>query len=93
MIKTLKNRKGILVQAAVLIAFCVMAAASSSSHDASSSKSSFDYRGAAVGAAAGYNGYIIIGTASSESAAADLAASKGYSYYLWDSVNGNVYAK
>ena len=68
-----------------------MAAASSSSQHANDRN--IDWRGAAVGAGAGYNGYIIIGTASSEEDAIELATSKGYSYYLWDSVNGKVYAK
>lgn len=76
-----------------LAVFCVMAAASASSQDASSSRSNIDWRGAAVGAAAGYDGYIIIGKASSESEAERLAARKGYSAYIFDTVNGNVYAK
>lgn len=89
----IKKKRFIFLQVIGLVAFCFMAAASSSSQHASSSDSSFDYRGAAVGAAAGYNGYVIIGTASSESEAQRLAARKGYDYYLWDSVNNNVYAK
>lgn len=89
----LKNKRKLIIQALGLIAFCVIAAASSSSQHASSSGSGIDWRGAAVGGAAGYNGYIIIGSANSESQARDLAGSKGYSQYIWDSVNGKVYAK
>lgn len=81
----------------VLIGFVTVSLASSSQKSSSSSGSGYDWggaaRGAAVGGAAGYNGYTIIGKASSESQAKDLAARKGYSYYLWDSVNGAVYAK
>lgn len=87
-----KNRINLLMQILGLTVFCILAAASSSSQSATKS-SDIDWRGAAVGAGAGYNGYIIIGTASSESSASELAASKGYDYYLWDSVNGKVYAK
>ncbi len=87
-----KNKINTLFQVAGLAIFCVMAAASASSQDASSS-GSIDMRGAAVGAAAGYNGYIIIGKASSESEAKQLAANKGYSAYIFDTVNGNVFAK
>lgn len=88
-----KNKINTLFQVAGLAVFCVMAAASASSQDASSSRSNIDWRGAAVGAAAGYDGYIIIGKASSESEAERLAARKGYSAYIFDTVNGNVYAK
>lgn len=87
----IKNRLSIFIQAMVLLAFCTMAAASSSSKETSGSN--FDWRGAAVGAAAGYDGYIIIGSASSEAEAKRIAEAKGYSYYIWDSVNGKVYAK
>jgi len=66
-----------------------MAAASASSQGASN----IDWRGAAVGGAAGYNGMILIGNASTHSEARKLAASEGYTEYIWDSVNGNVYAK
>lgn len=83
-----KNKINTLFQVAGLAIFCVMAAASASSQDASSS-GSIDMRGAAVG----YNGYIIIGKASSESEAKQLAANKGYSAYIFDTVNGNVFAK
>ena len=89
----LKNKQKLFFQIFGLIAFCLFAASSSSSKGSSSSGSGFDWRGAAVGAGAGYNGYTIIGKASSESEARDLAGSKGYSAYLWDSVNGAVYAK
>lgn len=89
----LKNNRKIFIQALGLIAFCIMAAASSSSQHANSSDGGIDWRGAAVGAGAGYNGYIPIGKASSESGARSLASNKGYSAYLWDSVNGVVYGK
>lgn len=93
-----RNKQKIFIQIVGLLFFCLIAVASSSSKDSTSSRSSsFDWgsagRGAAVGAAAGYNGYTLIGRASSESEARELAGSKGYSYYLWDSNNGGVYAK
>lgn len=87
----IKIRLSIFIQAMVLLAFCTMAAASASTKSASGS--GIDWRGAAVGASAGYNGYVIIGSASSQSQAANIAKNKGYSEYIWDSVNGNVYAK
>ncbi|MDE5568964.1 MAG: hypothetical protein K2I89_08750 [Muribaculaceae bacterium] len=87
-----KNKQKIFIQVMALVVFCVMALASASSKQASSD-SNIDWRGAAVGGVAGYNGYIRIGTASSESEARQIAGSKGYSEYLWDSVNGAVYAK
>lgn len=86
-----KNKRNTIFQIMGLIAFCAMAAASSSSQQSTSRN--VDWRGAAVGAAAGYDGYIIIGSASSDSEAKKLAASKGYSYYIYDTINGNVYAK
>lgn len=86
-----KNKLNTIFQIMGLIAFCAMAAASSSSQQSTSKN--IDWRGAAVGAAAGHDGYIIIGSASSESEARRLAESKGYSYYIYDTVNGNVYAK
>jgi hypothetical protein len=46
-----------------------------------------------VGVAAAANGYIYIGTASSDSQARAIAANKGYSYYLYDTITGKVYAK
>lgn len=85
------NKRNAIFQMLGLLVFCVIAAASSSSQQSTSK--SIDWRGAAVGAAAGHDGYIIIGSASSESEAKKLAASKGYSYYIYDTVNGNVYAK
>ena len=84
-----KSKSKIYLQVAGLLFFVLIALASSSSKDSSS----FDWRGAAVGGAAGYNGYIIIGKASSNSEACELAKSKGYSYCIWDSNNGAVYAK
>lgn len=84
------NRLSVFIQVVGLIAFCAMAAASASSQEA---LGDIDVRGAAVGGIAGYNGYIIIGRASSESDAKGLARSKGYSVYIWDSINGAVYAK
>ena len=66
-------------------------AASSASEKSAASK--IDYRGAIVGGAAGYEGKVLIGRASSESEARALVREKGYSSYTWDSVNGNVYAK
>ena len=88
-----KNKLKIFIQASGLAAFCFMVAASSSSQHANSSSGGIDWRGAAVGAGAGYNGYVPLGNASSEANAKSLAKSKGYSYYLWDSVNGVVYGK
>lgn len=85
-----KTKTIALVQLIGLVLFGGMAISSASSKDTASS---IDWRGAAVGAAVGYDGYIIIGTASSEAAAIKLAESKGYDYYIWDSVNGKVYAK
>lgn len=88
------KHKHILIQGIGLVIFCLLACASSSSQGSSgSSHSSIDYRGAAVGAAAGYNGYIPIGKASSDSQARQMAADAGYSYYLYDTNNGVVYAK
>lgn len=84
-----KSKSRIYFQIAGLLFFVLIAMASSSSKDSSS----FDWRGAAVGGAAGYNGYIIIGTASSNSEACELAKSKGYNNCIWDSFNGAVYAK
>ncbi|WP_143241133.1 hypothetical protein [Barnesiella sp. An55] len=74
------------IQVLGLSTFLLIAASSASTQK-------LDYRGAAVGAAAGYNGYLYIGNASSESEAKALAKDKGYSYYVWDTKNGNVYAK
>lgn len=61
-----KTKTIALVQLIGLVLFGGMALSSASSKDTASS---IDWRGAAVGAAAGYDGYIIIGTASSEAAA------------------------
>lgn len=83
------NKSRIYLQIAGLFVFVLIAMASSSSKDSSS----FDWRGAAVGGTAGYNGYIPIGKASSNSEACELAKSKGYNYCIWDSNNGVVYAK
>lgn len=89
-----KFKKTVIFQALGLVLFCVLAMASSSQKSSSSSSySDIDWRGAAVGGTAGYNGYSYIGTASSESDARSLTANKGYSQYIWDSVNGKVYAK
>lgn len=85
-----KDSKFVLIQIIGVILFGGMALSSSSSKE---SLKDVDWRGAGVGAAAGYNGYIIIGSAQSEEAARNFAANKGYSYYIWDSINGNVYAK
>lgn len=86
----IKKKRFFYIQALGLIAFFIMASASESSKQASNS---IDWRGAAVGAAAGYSGYSAIGSASSDDQAKEIARSKGYSEYLWDSVNGIVYAK
>ena len=77
------------IQIIGVCAFILMAASSASN------KSSYREaaRGAVVGAAAGHEGYIFIGNVSSQSEVESLAKSKGYAYYIWDSVNGNVYAK
>lgn len=85
-----KDKKVVLIQIIGLILFGGMALSSSSSKD---SLRDVDWRGAGVGAAAGYNGYTLIGSAQSEEAARTLTANKGYSYYIWDSINGKVYAK
>lgn len=84
----------VLIQAMCLGLFCLMAAASASQN---STGSNTDWnrvgRAALVGAGAGYDGYDYIGTVSSQSEAKELAASKGYSQYIWDTNSGNVYAK
>lgn len=85
------NKRNIIIQSIGLLAFCIMAMSSASSQQATSRD--IDWRGAAVGAAAGYNGYTVIGTAYSEEAARKLAASKGYEAYIWDTVNNVVYGK
>lgn len=58
---------------------------------------SFNYagaaRGAAVGAAAAYDGYTLIGYKNSSSECEALAKSKGYTYYLFDTATGACYAK
>ncbi len=50
-------------------------------------------RGAIVGGLGGYHGYVTLGRASSQSEAIQLAKSKGYSNYLWDSDTGLVMGK
>lgn len=87
--KMKRNKSKIFFQVAGLIVFAIMAAASGSSKSASD----IDWRGAAVGGVAGYNGYNIIGRASSNEEAVQLAKNKGYNDCIWDSVNGAVYAK
>lgn len=85
-----KNKRYTYIQIIGLILFSCIALSSASSQDIGRN---IDWRGGAVGAAAGYNGMLPIGTASSESEARSLTASKGYTEYVWDSINHNVYAK
>lgn len=92
MFSFLSSKTRVIIQICGLLAFSFMGLASASSQQATRD-SGIDFRGAAAGAYAGYQGYIIIGSASSQSEAYKLAEKKGYSKYLWDSVNGNVYAK
>ena len=77
--------------------FILMAAASASNKSSSSSSSSDIYRravaGGAVGAAAGYNGYLWVGYATSESEAKKIARDKGYEDCLWHQESGAAYAK
>lgn len=94
-----KSKKLLALQLIGMVVFCVMAAASSSSSGGSSSSSSYfkssnvDWRGAAVGGVAGYNGYTYIGRYSSKSEAAQAATNKGYGDCIWDANNGATYAK
>lgn len=89
-----KNFK-ILIQVMSLCLFCFLAASSASSQHSSGSGTDWGSigRSALIGAGAGHDGYDYVGYASSESEAERLAASKGYSRYLWDSNSGNTYAK
>lgn len=75
--------------------FILMAAASASNKSSSSSDNIYRKaaRSAAVGAAAGYDGYLWIGYATSESDAKKMARDKGYKYYLWHPESSSVYAK
>lgn len=50
-------------------------------------------RNGVVGYGAGSAGYTYLGVRSSESECRDLASSKGYSYYIYDSVTGACYGK
>lgn len=90
------NKKYLIFQVLGLAIFCFMAVASSSSQGSHSS-SGTDWgavsRAALIGAGAGHEGYDYLGYASSEAKAKELAASKGYSRYIWDTNSGNVYAK
>lgn len=90
-----KNNLKILTQILCLILFCFMAIASASSQHSSGSGRDWGSigRAALVGAGAGHEGYVLIGVASSEKEARQLTASKGYTRYIWDSNNGNVFAK
>lgn len=90
----MKKNLNVIIQAMFLCLFCFMAAASASQQSASSGTDwSGLGRAALIGAGAGHEGYDYIGRASSESEARELAASKGYSRYIWDSKNGNTYGK
>jgi len=89
-----KNLK-ILIQATCLCLFCFIAAASASSQHSTKSRTDWGGvgRAAIIGAGAGHDGYDLLGTASSESEAKSMAASQGYSRYIWDTNSGLVYAK
>lgn len=85
--------KKILISGIQLIGVCVFLLIAASSASTQKAGSSLDYRGAAVGGIAGSKGYIYIGKASSDREAQALVREKGYSSYVWDTINGNVYAK
>lgn len=89
------NKKYLIFQVLGLVVFCLMAAASSSSQHSAGSGTDWGSvsRAALIGAGAGHEGYDYLGYASSEAKAKELAASKGYSRYIWDTNSGNVYAK
>lgn len=89
-----KNLK-IFIQAMCLCLFCFMAVASASSKQSSGSRTDWGAvgRSAIIGAGAGHDGYDYIGVASSKSEAEQIAASNGYSKYIWDTNSGAVYAK
>lgn len=90
----IKKNINVIIQVICLCLFCFMAAASASQQSAGSGSYWSEMgRAALVGAGAGHDGYVFIGVESSESEARELAASKGYSRYIWDSKNGNVYGK
>lgn len=90
-----KNFK-IFLQIFCLGLFCCMAAASASSQH-SSGGSGTDWgavgRSSLIGAGAAHEGYDLLGSASSESEAKQIAASKGYTRYLFDTNSGLVYGK
>lgn len=88
-------KKNIIIQVISLCLFCFIAAASSSSQQATRSGTDWGAvgRSALIGAGAGHEGYDYLGVASSESEAKRMAATKGYSKYIWDTNSGNVYAK
>lgn len=50
-------------------------------------------RAAFIGGVSGYYGWTTLGRVSSESQAAELASSKGFSNYMYDSVTGIAYGK
>lgn len=50
-------------------------------------------RAAVVSGIGGYYGYNVLGVVSSESEASELAAKRGYSNYMYDSVTGIAYGK
>lgn len=54
---------------------------------------SISTRGAVIGGIGGYYGWTALGKVSSESEAASLARSKGYSNYMYDSATGLVMGK
>lgn len=91
---TMKDLR-IFIQALCLCLFCFMAASSASSQHSSGSKTDWGAvsRSALIGAGAGHEGYDYIGNVSSKFKAEELASSKGYSQYIWDTNSGNVYAK
>lgn len=72
---TNKNLK-ILIQATCLGLFCFIAAASASSQPSTGSRTDWGAigRSALIGAGAGHDGYDLLGTASSESEAKQMAA-------------------
>ncbi len=89
-----KNLK-IFIQIMCLCLFCFMAAASATTQNSSGSGTDWRSigRSAVIGAGAGHDGYDCLGTASSQSEAKKMAASQGYSTYIFDTNSGLVYAK
>ncbi|MBD5287656.1 MAG: hypothetical protein HDS28_01085 [Bacteroides sp.] len=91
----MNKKRNLILQVIGLVVFCSMAAASSSSQSSTGSRTDWGAvgRSALIGAGAGHDGYDYIGVASSQSKAEELASSRGYSEYIWDTNSGNVYAK